>query len=130
MLKQLLTKEFGLYLLFSVFVTFIDMSVSYFAEKIFILVVANTTGIVTGFVIQYVLTSKFVYHKQNKKAFFVFFGTFLFALVLANSIVVFSRTILFEGSEELYPFLISKGLSIAIPFFLNYFLRNKLMKDC
>ena len=130
MVKQLLTKEFGLYLLFSVVVTIIDMSISRFAEKVVPLVVANTAGIITGFLIQYVLTAKFVYHKQNRKAFLIFFGTFLLSLLLANSIVLFSRSVIFGGSDEFIPFFMSKGLSIVIPFFFNYFLRNRLMKNC
>lgn len=129
-IKDRISKEFIRYTLISVFVTVIDMCVSRLTEGFLPLVFANTAGVATGFIIQYFLTAKYVYQKQNTKAFLIFLGTFLVALLLANAIVFFSRMVIFQGSEEFWPFIVSKGLSIVIPFFFNYYLRRKLMENC
>ena len=109
-------KAFILYGLISVFVTVVDVIVSRLSEYVFDPVVANTIGVVTGFIIQYFLTARHVYNTNNLKAFSVFFGTFLIGLVLANAIVYVCRSYLFGGSDSSMAFL-----------FFTYFLRKKLM---
>lgn len=129
-IKGLLGKPLVRYTAISIFVALIDMCVSRLTENFLPLLLANTAGIVTGFLIQFLLTARFVYHKRNQKSFLVFFGTFLLGLLAANAIVWFSRTALFQNSDAFIPFLVSKGLSIVLPFFGNYFLRRKLIERC
>ena len=125
----LLHKDFILYGIISVFVTIIDIITCRVCETWFSSVFSNTVGVVTGFVIQYFLTSRHVYNKSNIKSFVVFLWTFGVGLIFANSIIYVFRTIIFSGSDGRLAFLVSKGVSIVLPFFLMYFLRKKFMPN-
>lgn len=118
-------KGFTNYFMISVFVTIIDIIVSWVTEFWVPVIYANTIGVVTGFVIQYFMTSKYVYNKKDMKVFIKFFATFLIGLALADLIIYLFRVIIFENSEKLIVFMISKGFSIVIPFFVMYFIRKK-----
>ncbi len=139
-------KKFIIYFLISCFVTVLDISVSALGEKFIIPdiinnstlvpVVSNAIGVVTGFIVQYFLCSKNVYNKNNMKAFLYFFLTFLVGLILAEGIIYVFRTVIFNNENLTYTilsfeislsFLISKFVSIVIPFFVMYFLRKKLI---
>lgn len=121
-------KTFILYFSISIFVTIIDVIICHLCEFFFSVVTANTIGVIIGFIIQYSLTSRHVYNSKNMRTLIIFFTTFLMGLVLANSIVYFSRQYLFHNSVTFYAFIISKGLSVAIPFFFMYYLRKILIK--
>lgn len=120
-------KAFIMYGLISVFVTVIDVVVCRLCERFTLIVVANTIGVVTGFIIQYFLTARHVYKTMSRKSFVIFFATFLLNLAMANGIVYLFREIIFMGSRESIPFLVSKAASIVIPFFITYYIRKKLM---
>lgn len=109
----------------SVFVTVIDIFVSWLTEIWVPVIYANSIGIITGFIVQYFMTSKYVYNKKNMKVFLKFFVTFLIGFVLADLIVYIFRVMIFENSDKLIVFMISKGFSIVIPFFVMYFIRKK-----
>lgn len=111
----------------SVFVTLIDIATCRLCEMWISPVAANTVGVVTGFIIQYFLTSRHVYKNGNIKSFVVFLWTFFVGLIFANSIVYVFRTYIFIETDENFAFLISKGFSIVLPFFLMYFLRKRYM---
>lgn len=121
-------KAFVVYFLISVAVTIIDVLVSRVGEIFLNVVVANTIGVVTGFVIQYFLTSRHVYNSQNIRTLLIFFATFLMGLTLANFIVYLSREFLFHNSDSFWAFAVSKGFSIVIPFFFMYYLRKWWIK--
>lgn len=120
-------KSFLLYGSISVFVTVIDIIVCRICELFASVVLANTIGVVTGFTIQYFLTAKHVYKTKGIKSFFIFFSTFLFNLLMADGIVYFCRVFVFNHSSNNAAFLISKGISIVLPFLITYFIRKKLM---
>ena len=118
-------KSFVKYFMISVFVTIIDIIVSWGTEFLVPIIYANSIGVISGFIVQYFMTSKYVYNKKNMKVFLKFFTTFLIGFVLADLIVYIFRVIIFENSEKLIVFMISKGFSIVIPFFVMYFIRKK-----
>ena len=122
-------KSFIWYGLISVFVTVIDVTVSRLSESFVNAVVANTIGVVVGFLVQYYLTSRHVYNSKNVRTFTIFLLTFFIGLFLANLIVYFSRYYLFGGSDGAMAFLVSKGLSIVLPFFVMYYLRKRWIVD-
>lgn len=109
----------------SVFVTVIDIITSRLCEFVLPVVYANSFGVITGFIIQYFMTSKYVYNNKNTKVFMKFFVTFLIGFVLADIIVYTCRTFAFNDSNGFWAFVISKGFSIVIPFFVMYFIRKK-----
>ena len=118
-------KGFTNYFMISVFVTIIDIIVSWVTEFWVPVLYANSIGVITGFIVQYFMTSKYVYNKKNMKVFIKFFATFLIGFILADLIVYLFRVVIFENSEKLIVFMISKGFSIVIPFFVMYFIRKK-----
>lgn len=129
-------KSFLAYGVISVAVTVVDVIVSRLSESLFgmiissvstVPVIANATGVITGFIIQYFLTAKFVYNTKSTKSFVVFLATFFLNLLFATAIVFAFRTILFDNSDSMIAFLISKGVSIVLPFFVTYFIRKKIM---
>ena len=120
-------RSFVIYFLISVFVTLVDVVVSRVSERFVDIVIANTIGVITGFVIQYFLCTKKVYAGSSVKTAVIFFITWLLGLGLANLIVYLVRVQLFDNREGLIYYLIGKGASIAIPFFITYFIRKKLI---
>ena len=121
-------KQLILYGLISAFVTLIDVAVSYIGEFFVDKLIANAAGVITGFIIQYILASKKVFNSRNKRTLFIFIATFLLGLVLAQGIIWFSRDILFNGADTFLAFSVSKGLSIILPFFVLYYMRLKLIQ--
>lgn len=119
-------RSFVIYFTISVFVTLVDIVVSRVCERFVDVVIANTIGVVTGFIIQYFLCTRKIYAGSVKSA-IIFFVTWLIGLGLANLIVYVVRVLIFENREGFIYYLIGKGASIAIPFFVLYFIRKKLM---
>lgn len=118
-------KSFVKYLLISGFVTLLDIIVSWSSEFIIPLIYANSVGIMTGFIVQYFMTAKMVYNKNGVNVFFKFFLTFILGFIMANGIVYFCRVLIFDNSKSLIAFIVSKGFSIVIPFFVMYFIRKR-----
>ena len=120
-------KQFVSYFLISVFVTIVDIIVSRISERFLDVVVANTIGVVSGFVIQYILCTRKVYNGSNIRTAVIFFLTWLFGLALADIIVYIVRIVIFGGREGILYYFIGKGFSVALPFFVTYFIRKKLI---
>jgi putative flippase GtrA len=143
--RQLLT-----YGVISVLATLIDVVVSYSTEQLLIVTkafpaevqflrwafkgatvgatTANTVGVLVGFVTQFVLSSKRVFRSRSRRTFVIYLLTFGFGLVLQDGIVALSRALLFGSSSQFIPFLVSKGLSIVLPFFVLYYIRRALIQ--
>ena len=120
---------FSRYLMISVFVTILDAVVSRVGEVFVSLIVANSLGILVGFSVQYILVSRHVYNNKDIPTFVKFLVTFVFGFILANGIVYLCRTQIFQGSVEFIAFVVSKGMSIVIPFYAMYFLRKHWIKS-
>lgn len=89
------------------------------------IVLANTIGVVVGFIIDYRLSSHFVFKEANSiRGFIVYLATFFIGLVLADTIIYISANKIFFAYEANICFVLSKGMSIVIPFFCLYFLRK------
>lgn len=89
------------------------------------IVPANTIGVVCGFLVSYLLTARFVFPNAAKKGgFSIFFVTFLFGLVFADILIYAGERFLFEQYGATISFFLSKGLSVAGPFFFLYFARK------
>lgn len=115
-----------LYGCISIIVTLLDIAVSYGAEYFLQAtpVLANTAGVVSGFLLQYFLAAERVFHRSNRRTFLIFFVTFLLGLLLADGLVSAGRNYLFAGFSDAHAFLLSKGLSIIVPFFALYYARR------
>lgn len=115
------------YFLTSATVTLLDILVSRVSEHFVSEVMANTLGVIMGFVVQYILCSKKVFKKSGTRTFIIFLTTWLLGLLCADLIVYVVRVLLFDSKTDIIYFFIGKGASIAIPFFITYFIRKKLL---
>lgn len=120
-------EKFLIYISISAFVTIIDVLISRVGEFFVDRLIANTLGVVTGFIIEYCLASKRVYNSKNMRTLIIYIFTFFMGLAMANGIVYVCREFLFHNSDSFISFLISKGFSVVIPFFFMYFLRKWLI---
>ncbi len=122
-------KSLFTYFYISVIVTIVDVLIVWVLRNGFGLgiVEANTAGVVSGSILQYFLVSRHVFYVEyGIPGVMVFFGTFLFGLVLADWIIWLSSEFLLEALDKNLNLLVSKGFSIAIPFFILYGLRRFL----
>lgn len=117
------------YFCFSALSTLLDVAVVWVLLHQFKvdLVIANTVGVISGFILSYLLSSKTVFDTElGAPGFIIFFGTFLLGLVAADALISGSYRLIRPHISEHFAFLISKGVSIVIPFFGLYFLRKWL----
>lgn len=92
------------------------------------IIISNTAGIIVGFLLHYILSTKAVFQTDyGLPGFVVYFCTFLIGLVMADSIIYYVYH-LSNSLNKTLSFLISKGLSIVLPFFIMYFLRLYLYR--
>ena len=116
------------YLLISCLATLADASLVWllYRQLGMGLVVANTLGVLCGFVISYLLAARLVFRGlRNRRGLAVFFLTFLGGLVLADLLIFWGETRWFATFEEGWRFFLSKGLSIVVPFFMMYEIRRR-----
>jgi putative flippase GtrA len=117
------------YLFYSVIVTLVDTGIVWTLVRFSTthLVAANTIGVVTGFLLHYILASKSVFHTEYGIAgFMIYLATFLFGLSFANWLIFMSYHHVFFAYSVDLRILLSKGVSIAVPFFVLYYLRKHL----
>lgn len=89
------------------------------------LVVANTVGVVAGFLISYVLSARQVFEtRYDAASFAIFFATFLMGLVCADGLILWTEHLVSPFLPKGWAFLVSKGVSIVGTFFLMYFVRK------
>lgn len=117
------------YFFYSVIVTIVDTGIVWALVRFspVHLVAANTAGVVTGFLLHYILASKSVFHTEYGIAgFIVYLATFLFGLALANWLIFMSYHYVFYAFTLDLRILMSKGVSVAVPFFAMYYIRKYL----
>lgn len=91
------------------------------------IVAANTVAIIIGAFAHYFLTMLLVFEKKNNaKSFAVYVSTFIFGLILQNVIIWAFYEQLLVNEAEMVRYIISKGMSLVIPFFLLYYIRSYL----
>ena len=120
-----------LYALVSALSTVLDTAAAWllFAKIGTPLVLANTAGVVLGFLLHYLLASRAVFRAEYGLAgFAVYLGTFLFGLGLADLIVSSAFRLARQALSEGPAFLLSKGMSVILPFFVLYYLRLNLYR--
>lgn len=122
-------KQIIMYGSISVFVTIIDISICFILENFMDKLYANAIGVIAGFIIEYFLASKKVFNSRNKRTLIIYIITFFIGFGLAQFIIWFSRGIIFGGADTFVAFIVSKGLSILIPFFVMFGLRKVFIKE-
>lgn len=118
------------YLLNSVIVTVLDLVVVWIMFNVLDIdiIISNTTGIIIGFLLHYMLSTKVVFKTDyGLSGFVIYLITFFIGVVMADSIIYYVYH-LSHSLDKTLSFLISKGLSIVLPFFVMYFLRLYLYR--
>lgn len=94
------------------------------------LVFANTISIFLGAIVHYILVSTKAFEKKmNAWNLFVYVATFVLGLLLQNVVIylTYHKCLIFLDSKyEMIRYVGSKFVSVAIPFFLIYYLRKYL----
>lgn len=131
-IKNIINKNKALirYFCYSCFVTVIDLTMVWILMKFGMsLVLSNTIGVIIGFIIHYILSSKSVFDTDyGVKGFLVYLMTFIFGLVFADALIYVSYHYLFFMFGNDINLTLSKGVSIAVPFFVLYFARKYAYK--
>ena len=117
------------YLAYSIIVTVLDIAIVWILYRGLSveIVAANTTGVVSGFIVHYLLSTKTVFQTEfGMKGFIIYLGTFCIGLVLADWLIYAGEHYMFMTFHSNLNFLFSKGISIVIPFFFLYYFRKHL----
>lgn len=131
-IKNLINKHRQLvaYALVTIFISVVDIVIVRlllsFDIKIWI---ANTVGVISGSLLQYILVLKFAFkieHSNDKLL--IHIATFLIGLLIADLIIHYSYLFLLEMFTKNMSFFIAKILSMLGTFFVTFFLRKKLYK--
>ncbi|HBV89006.1 MAG TPA: hypothetical protein DEF42_20735 [Desulfosporosinus sp.] len=117
------------YLIYSLLVALVDTMIVWSLTRFWSvsLITANTIGIVFGFILHYFLASKSVFHTEyGYKGLLIYLSTFIFGLVCANWLIYMSYEYMFDFCMIDLRLILSKGVSLVIPFFVLYFARKYL----
>ena len=124
MIIKFIKLNIGKYFIISCLASIIDLFISYFLFKIANLnyLFACNLGIISGFIFQYFMCIKYVFKKKGFiNSFIIYLSTFFLGIILADGTMWISY-------EEIHlTFIISKILSMAVPFFFTYFIRKVLL---
>lgn len=115
------------YLFYSVLSTILDVIIVWITFHMagLDLAVANTMGIITGFVLSYILSLKSVFETQHGlSAFAIYLSTSVTGMFLANYLITTTYELSISYCPEWFAFLLSKGVSVILPFFVMYFMRK------
>lgn len=122
-------KKIFQYLFFSILSTLLDTTVVWIAFHILNLnlTIANTAGVITGFFLSYFLSLKTVFDTRHGIGAFAIYGsTSIIGLILANYLITTTYAFSIAYFSKWFAFLLSKGVSIVLPFFVMYFMRKYL----
>ncbi len=120
-----------LYLCYSILVTMVDISIVWVLHRIFNIniVAANSVGVISGAILHYLLSIKSVFNfDYGVSGFSIYFITFLFGLTLADALIYIGDSYLFNTLTDNLNFILSKSLSVVVPFFCLYYLRKLLYR--
>lgn len=129
-------RYFIVYFLISVFITILDVITSFSLENLLrtyfpdfsgAALTGNAVGVIVGFVVQYILCTRKIYAGSSLKTIVIFFLTWILNIGMAEGIIYFIRTIVFQNKDGVLYFLTGKCVSIVIPFFITYFLRKRFI---
>ncbi|MEG0875321.1 MAG: hypothetical protein RSB05_00170 [Clostridiales bacterium] len=123
--------ELPKYTTFSLIATALDFSVVWAITFLLHgdIVFANTIGSLSGFFLHYFLASKTVFNTEyGAIGFVIYLSTFLLGMIIGNIIIYYTYHWLLTIILTAFAFIISKILSVSIPFFIVYYLRMLIFK--
>jgi putative flippase GtrA len=128
-LLNLIPRQLRKYATFSILVTILDISIVFILTRFFSvpIVIANTIGVVTGFITHYLLASKSVFDTNyGIKGLAIYLGTFGLSLALSDGLIFLFYNHARVDFQENLRLLLSKALAGLIPFFIIFYLRKVL----
>ncbi|MCC9294194.1 GtrA family protein [Clostridium sp. MT-14] len=118
-------KFIGKYTIISFIVGSIDFFLAYFLYQVLGLhyMLASNIGIAVGFLLQFMAGMKYVFKSNSyTKSFVVYIVSLFLGVAVSNLILWFSFNFMKMS------FLISKFLSMVLPFFIVYFMRRVMLE--
>lgn len=122
-------RQFFYYVVISVGAALIDYVVGwFFLDSIGVhILVANSLAIFVSAVFHFLVTSRLVFHVNTDiSGFLIYAITFAFGFLLQNTVIYIFYEHFLRGFETELNYLISKGLSLTLPFVLVFLLRKYL----
>ena len=122
-------RQVFLYLMCSVIAALVESGIGWIFLRIFPfhITIINTMAIFFGAVIHYFLTSVLVFKiKKNAASVVVYVLSFAIGVLLQNLVIWLFYDFLLKTQTQGVRYAVSKALSLAIPFFVVYFIRKKL----
>lgn len=119
------------YIMCSCFTMAIEMVLGLLFLKLFCMgaVIANTIAMIIGAVIHYYLVSKGVFGSDiNATNTVSYIGTFVVGMILQNLVLKTCYSYVLIVLFEELRYVISKGVSVVLPFTVTYLLRKILLK--
>lgn len=119
-----------IYLLCSCLTALIEMGIGWNLLKILPnIVLTNTIAILISAIIHYFITLKFVFRQKNSIGNVVIYvGTFIFGIFLQDLVIAVFYNYILADNQEFIRYILSKIVSLAIPFVVLYLLRSFLYK--
>lgn len=119
-----------IYLSCSGVTAFIEMGIGWNLLKILPnIVLTNTIAIIISAIIHYFITLKFVFEQENSVGNVVIYvGTFIFGIFLQDFVIAVFYNYILADTTEFIRYILSKIVSLAIPFVVLYLLRSFLYK--
>ncbi len=124
MITRLIKWNISKYTLISSIAGVVDISLAYYLYRVTELhyLLASNLGIAVGFIFQFIAGMKYVFIPRNYlESFIVYLVTLFLGVFIANGILWFSYSVIRLS------FLISKFLSMVLPFFIIYSIRRVLL---
>ena len=123
-------RDILIYLLCSIFTALIEMGIGWNLLKILPnIVVTNTIAIIISAIIHYLITLKFVFRQKNSMGnVIIYVGTFILGILLQDFVIEIFYDYMLVNVEEVIRYVVSKLVSLAIPFVVIYLLRSFLYK--
>ena len=119
-------KKLIVYGIITLLITIVDMVVARMTfQGTKHLIFSNTLGIITGSVLQYILTLRYAFRiTHSPKILLVHVATYVVGLAIANGVITISYQSLLEVLSEKTAFFGAKGISIVSTFFMTYAFRR------
>ena len=106
----------------------LDITAVYIGNRVlgWSLITSNTFGVMLGFIIHYLFYhSKKVFSTEyGVTGFIIYLRNIYFRLFIAKYIIYISYEFIFNGLNADVNLILSKGVSVVLPFFLLYYLRK------
>lgn len=123
-------EELLIYLLCSIITALIEIGIGWNLINILPdIVITNTIAIIISSIIHYFITLKFAFRKKHTMtSAIIYVGTFIFGIFLQDFVIALFYNYILADVDAFIRYVVSKLMSLGIPFIVLYLLRSFLYK--